>query len=149
MSQIERLLLTLGRRATDPRGNRRINELAGADIERAGASMLGRVGDLEPARLSELAQAAGVDISTASRQVGALVEVGFVRRTADPTDRRAALHELTDEGRELWTRLVDARRRWVADIVVDLTEDERRTLGDLLGRVADRIEAIDRATYGT
>jgi DNA-binding MarR family transcriptional regulator len=90
-----------------------------------------------------------VDISTASRQVGALVEVGFVRRTADPTDRRAALHELADEGRELWTRLVDARRRWVADIVVDLTEDERRTLGDLLGRVADRIEAIDRATYGT
>jgi hypothetical protein len=52
MSQIERLLLTLGLRATDPRGNRRINELAGADIERAGASMLGRVGDLEPARLS-------------------------------------------------------------------------------------------------
>lgn len=149
MSQIDRLLLTLVRRATDPRGNRRINELAGADIERAGAAMLGRIGDMEPARLSELAQAAGVDVSTASRQVGSLVEAGFVRRTPDPTDRRASLHELTGEGRELRARLVEARRRWVADLVVDLTEDERRTLGDLLGRLADRIEAMDRATEGS
>ncbi|MDY7101552.1 MAG: MarR family transcriptional regulator [Actinomycetota bacterium] len=142
LAQIDRALVLLVRKATDPRGNRRINELAGADIERAGAAMLVRVSESEPARLSELARAAGVDISTASRQVAALVDAGFVRRRDDPTDRRAHLHELTDDGRALRERLGDARRRWIADMVAGLSDEERRVLGALLERVTEPMAGI-------
>ncbi|MGA9275430.1 MAG: hypothetical protein WBV89_00640, partial [Ilumatobacter sp.] len=73
ISTIEEALITLVRRANDPRGNRTINRAAGVDIERAGAVMLARVDEFAPARLSVLADAAGVGVSTASRQVARLV----------------------------------------------------------------------------
>ena len=114
VARIEQSVLALLRRANDPRGNQRINELAGIDIERAGAVMLARVEELQPARLSLLAEAAGLDVSTASRQVARLVEQGYVERTSDPSDARAVLHPLqgfSDEEREvlagLLGRLVD------------------------------------------
>lgn len=142
-AQIERALIALSRRVTDPRGNRVINEMAGADIERAGATMLGRIHDLGPARLSDLACAAGVDISTASRQVARLVELDFVVRVPDPQDGRASLHSLSPAGRDLRDRLVQARHEWIDSIVVDLAPDERAVLGDLLGRVIDRMTVVD------
>lgn len=141
--EIERALVALSRKVTDPRGNRRINEMAGADIERAGATMLSRIDDLEPARLSDLACAAGVDVSTASRQVARLVELGFVGRVPDPEDRRAARHSLTPEGRAVRERLLEARHEWIESIVVDLSRDERTVLGDLLGRVIDRMDEVE------
>ena len=145
LAEIERALLTLVRKATDPRGNRTINDLAGADIERAGAAMLARIEEHEPARLSELAEAAGVDVSTASRQLARLVELGLVERRPDPDDRRAALHRLSPTGRALRGRLAQARREWIDGILVDLDEGERRTLARLLGVVADRILTDDHA----
>lgn len=142
-TQIERALIALSRRVTDPRGNRVINELAGADIERAGATMIGRIHDLGPARLSDLACAAGVDISTASRQVARLVDLGFVSRVPDPDDGRASRHSLSPSGRDLRDRLVQARYEWIDSIVVDLSPDERQVLGELLGRVIDRMAVVD------
>lgn len=152
LGEIERALIALVRRATDPRGNRTINELAGADIERAGATMLARIEEHEPARLSELADAAGVDISTASRQVAKLVTLGFVERTPDPDDRRASSHRLSRSGRSLRRRLAQARRDWIDGLLVDLDEGERAVLAELLGRVADRMQSEDRVettTVGT
>jgi DNA-binding MarR family transcriptional regulator len=142
-AEIERALIALAREVTDPRGNRVINELAGADIERAGATMLARIEELQSARLSELACAAGVDISTASRQVARLAELGFVDRTPDPDDRRATLHALSDSGRDLRARLSQSRHEWIDRIVVDLSPDEQRVLGDLLGRVIDRMALVE------
>jgi DNA-binding MarR family transcriptional regulator len=142
-AQIERALIALSRRVTDPRGNRVINEMAGADIERAGATMLARIYELQPARLSDLACAAGVDISTASRQVARLVDLGFVARVPDPDDGRATRHSLSATGADLRDRLVQARHEWIDAIVVDLSPGEREVLGDLLGRVIDRMTVVD------
>lgn len=64
-----------------------------------------------PARIGSLAQSSGLDASSVSRQVQALVDEGLVRRTPDPNDGRAHLVEVTDAGRE---RLA-AGRKAVAD----------------------------------
>ncbi len=143
IARIEAALVLLVRRANDPRGNKTINQAAGVDIERASAVMLARVEELEPARLSELADAAGVDISTASRQVARLVDDGYVERRADPDDRRASAHRLTPEGRDVRARLTTARRAWFEEVLADFDAEERAVLATLLERFVARMQPDD------
>lgn len=140
LDRIDEALVTLMRRSRDPRGNQRINAIAGVEIERSGAVMLAHVEEHQPARLSALADAAGIEISTASRQVARLVDYGFVERGPDPDDRRASAHRLTAAGRDLRRRLVEARRTWLATLLSDFEPDERAQLAELLERFNARAD---------
>lgn len=53
-----------------------------------------------PRRLGELASTAGVTAPAITLSVAALERHGWVRRSPDPSDRRATLVSLTDAGRE-------------------------------------------------
>lgn len=142
---IEQALVRLVRRATDPRGNSLINERAGVDLERSGSTLLFRIAELEPARLSAIAEAAGIEPSTASRQVARLVEKQLVDRVADPKDRRASTHRLTATGRDVHQRLRRARADWISEVLDAFTEDERAQLAMLLNRlVSDLISGSER-----
>ncbi|TDC32960.1 MarR family transcriptional regulator [Micromonospora sp. 15K316] len=57
-------------------------------------------------RLTDLAGRLRIGKGTLSRQIRALEELGLVRRTPDPTDRRASQLSLTEEGQ----RRFDAAR---------------------------------------
>lgn len=109
--------------------------------------MLARVEDLQPARLSDLADAAGVEVSTASRQVARLVEQGYVQRTADPADARAALHELTQKGLDARAKLRATGTAFFRAALGDFTESEQESLANLLTRFVDGVlSASSRAT---
>lgn len=142
IARIEAGLIALLRRANDPRGNRRINQRAGVDIERSGSVMLARIEELEPVRLCELADLVGIDTSTASRQVGRLVDAGYVGRRNDPDDGRAMAHHLTPSGREIRQCLKRARREWFEEAVADFSSRERDQFADLLSRFVNRMDAI-------
>ena len=58
-----------------------------------------------PLRVSALAEAVHSDVSTVSRQVSTLVDLGFVTRGPDPDDGRAQALSLTDEGDALLTAI--------------------------------------------
>ena len=148
IARIELALLKLVRRANDPRANRRVNAAAGVDveIERAGSVMLARVEELEPVRLSDLAEAIGVDASTASRQVARLVDCGLVRREPDPHDGRATVHRLTPAGRDVRIKIVDARRAWFTRVLEDFDEAERESLAGLFERFVHHLEAVQPRT---
>ena len=66
-----------------------------------------------PLRVSALAEAVHSDVSTVSRQVTTLVELGFVTRGPDPDDGRAQALTLTDEGNALLHRHPVAARAWL------------------------------------
>nr|WP_246256132.1 MarR family transcriptional regulator [Isoptericola halotolerans] len=68
------------------------------DRPRAGLGVVRMLRSRGPAQLCEVADVLRVDASVASRQVSALVDAGFLRRTVDPSDRRARTLELTDAG---------------------------------------------------
>ena len=148
ISVIQTSLVKLARRANDPRGNKRINHIAGVEVERASAVMLARVEELEPARLSELADSAGVDISTASRQMARLVEDGLVLRGADPSDGRASTHRLSPSGRALQHKLTAARRRVFEETLEGFTATERDQLAALLERFVARLPDDDGSPAG-
>ena len=66
-----------------------------------------------PMRVSALAEVLHSDVSTVSRQVSTLVDLGFVVRGPDPDDGRAQALSLTDEGSALLTAIREDRDRWL------------------------------------
>jgi DNA-binding MarR family transcriptional regulator len=90
-----------------------------------------------PARVRDVAEALHVDVSVASRQVAALTTAGYVRRGADPDDRRAQRVSLTEAGEAALER---AHERIVAVFGAALhewTDEEIASLTTALGRLRD------------
>ena len=83
------------------------------ELDRSAYGILCRLVDEGPQRLGLLAQAFGLDPSTITRQVQALEHAGLVERQSDPTDRRASLLELTDQGRLVLVTTRERRRAWL------------------------------------
>jgi DNA-binding MarR family transcriptional regulator len=89
-----------------------------------------------PHMMRELADELGLSPRNVTAAVDALEADALVRRTAHPSDRRATLVELTDEGfhaaeQELAPRLVA-----ISDLFSELTKTEQRQLTALLDRLA-------------
>ena len=144
-ARIEEALIQLVRRANDPRGNASLKARARIDLDRAASTLLYRIEELGPARLSDVAAAAGVEISTASRPVARLVDQGYVERRDDPDDGRAALLTCTAEGLAVVERLRVARREWVRDVLAAFDAGEQARFADLFERFVDRVVATSVA----
>ncbi|MGC4961485.1 MarR family winged helix-turn-helix transcriptional regulator [Gordonia sp. DT218] len=96
----------------------------------------------ESMRSRELAEGLNADPSTVSRHVAQLVELGLVRREADPADGRATLLVITDAGRERVEAMRMVRRTAMDDAMSDWTDDELATLVRLLSRFVDAAESV-------
>lgn len=90
----------------------------------------------DPLSVSELGEAVGVDQPRASRLVQQAVELGLVRREADPNDARRTRIALTDEGRELVAGFRGERREAVDTALAEFTDAERAELARLLTKLA-------------
>lgn len=89
----------------------------------------------ENCRQIDLAEILEIKPITLARQIDLLEESGLVRRNKDVDDRRAYRLEITDKARlimqELWT-IADAVE---AEVLVALSDEERRSIVALLERV--------------
>jgi DNA-binding MarR family transcriptional regulator len=115
-----------------------------ARVDRAAYLTLSRLDDHGTARMSELAGVLCLDLSTVSRQVRALEDLGLVGRTSDPEDRRACLLQPTESGRALVAGVKESFNRLVDLALADWSERDRQTLTALLGRIATDLRP-DRA----
>ena len=92
----------------------------------------------EPPTQLVLARRLGLDRTVMTHLVDALEDAGLVERRADPADRRARRLVATRAG----ASLLDALDRRLADVeegvLSALDPDERRTLRELLAKVAVR-----------
>lgn len=93
-----------------------------------------------PLSVSALGEAIGVDQPRASRLVQQGVELGYVRREADPDDARRTRIALTDDGRKLARGMRGERREVLGRALAAFTEEEQRDLARLLGKLADNWE---------
>lgn len=85
-----------------------------------------------PPRLGDIAARLDIAPRSTTEVVDALEERGLVRRSPDPTDRRAVTIALTDEGRGLRRRVDRVRARKGDEFFGHLTDAQRETLADLL-----------------
>ena len=94
------------------------------------------------------ALAASLDLSSGAMtsRLDRLEEAGFVRRVADPDDRRSVVVELTPAGRESWDAAADAMGRREAFFASALTKAEQKQLNELLRKLMIAFEAREPKT---
>jgi DNA-binding MarR family transcriptional regulator len=86
-------------------------------------------------RPSVLADELRIAPRSATEVVDALEDRGWLRRSADPTDRRATTLTLTPRGQDLVARIEDVRREASEQVLGVLTAEQRRTLHGILSLV--------------
>jgi DNA-binding MarR family transcriptional regulator len=102
------------------------------NLERSAYGIMCKLADEGPQRLGALATAFGLDPSTITRQVQALEEIGLAARTTDPSDRRASILDLTDNGREVLDTTRTRRRSKLQRALSDWPESDLTDFGRLL-----------------
>ena len=107
---------------------------AGVKAEMAATAVLMTLEDRGQVRPSAVAEALALDLSSVSRQVAGLERDGWVTRRRDPADSRAALLELTPEGRDVLSRVRAARVAHLRRLLPDWTDDELADFASSLHR---------------
>lgn len=95
-------------------------------------------------RVGELADAMGVDETSATRLADRLQAAGLIERRRAPEDGRVAIVVLTLHGQELAEAAAEQRRRFFEDVLAALEPAERSELVRLTAKAADALKAIAR-----
>ncbi|MDK3016465.1 MarR family winged helix-turn-helix transcriptional regulator [Pseudodonghicola flavimaris] len=93
-----------------------------------------------PMRQNELAQQLGLETSGVVRLLDTLATRGLVRRIEDPTDRRAKLLELTDDGIALGARADRIARALRRELLAEVTAEELTLTMRLLHKLSAVLE---------
>jgi DNA-binding MarR family transcriptional regulator len=104
-------------------------------------AVLRSLGDAGPAAQGPLADRIGLDRSDMVSLVDELEAAGHVVRSTDPTDRRRKIVTLTGSGEALLEELHALVVAADDDLLSPLSDEEQRTLADLLTRI---LPAADR-----
>ena len=70
-----------------------------------------------------------------------LVDKGFVQVTTDEKDRRIRRLQVTEEGLPALEAMRALKREWRAAVMQGFTEEEQRTLSQLLERLVENTQA--------
>lgn len=89
-----------------------------------------------PLTVSEVGEAIGVDQPRASRLIQQGVDMGLVRREADPDDARRTRIALTDEGARIARGFRGQRREHLTQALAAFSPQERADLARLLTKLA-------------
>jgi DNA-binding MarR family transcriptional regulator len=98
--------------------------------------LLGAGGSLSPCEIGEQLL---VTRGTVTGLLDSLERQRLVRRLPHPKDRRMLLIELTDEGRALLDRLLPEHERGISDLLACLSEAEKTSFTQVLGKIQDRL----------
>lgn len=71
-------------------------------------------------------------VGTISLVVNNLEKMGYIKREADPNDKRICTLSLTDSGRKIISKIVPENEKMINDYMEKLDNEERKTLLKLL-----------------
>ncbi|WP_232661553.1 MarR family winged helix-turn-helix transcriptional regulator [Pseudonocardia sp. TRM90224] len=111
-------------------------------VERATYLLLVHLVKDGPRRAGALAEAVHSDPSTISRQIGHLVKLGYVERTADPEDGRATLLAATELGQRVYQQNRARRNEWIAGMFDSWSAADGAQFAELLGRFTTDFETV-------
>ena len=81
-----------------------------------------------PSQVTALGDDLDMLVSTASRLSDRLAAAGLITRRVSPTNRRATLLELTDDGRQVLDDLISTRTAALAAVIAHMNPDDRSAL---------------------
>lgn len=90
-----------------------------------------------PVRVSALADALALDVSTVSRHVSGLEAEGLLFRQEDPGDRRATIVDISDTGRGYVSRALEERSAILRSALSSWADGDIHALTGYLDRLSD------------
>lgn len=99
-------------------------------------------GRASPSNPADLAERAGVTRATMTGLIDTLEKDGYVRREPDANDRRMMLVKLTPKAEAFLQSMLPGYFRRISQLMVGLTESERRLFIQLLDKVAQQNAAL-------
>ncbi len=134
LSRVLELTLLLGRDATE--------NLTRMGLTEARAHLLWELRTLAPCTQRELATALRVTPRAVTALVDGLAETGFVTREPCPTDRRATLVTLTEQGHATTQVMVDGFRNLACQLFTDMPAGVFDGFDDGLTHVIGRLRTL-------
>ena len=95
----------------------------------------------EGLKMSELSESLLVSNGNVTGVVIRLIKDGFVTRTVDSSDRRAATVRLTRKGREAFLKMAASHETWIHDMFANLSDNQIAELTRLVDYMRRSIEA--------
>lgn len=95
-----------------------------------------------PLRLSELAAAMELDLSTVSRHVRHLSDSDLVVRDSDPADGRACLVSLSPRGRQVLEAVRDSRRALLRRVLAGWNPQDQQAVATAVCALAAALHAV-------
>lgn len=126
-----------------PQRDEALIQQAGIALDRALFPLLVGIERLGPIGVVELADRAGRDYTTVSRQVARLDSLGLVERQASATDGRSRVATVTPKGQAMTARLDAARAQMAERIFASWAPDDVGDLVRLMRRFASELEALE------
>jgi DNA-binding MarR family transcriptional regulator len=137
---IERSWTRLARIPTRSRSYGLVLARAGLFLERSAYPILACLKDLGSVRMTELADAIGIDLSTLSRQVAVLERRKLVVRAVDPSDARVRTLRPTESGASALGKIAEAHQLFIGETLTEWTQSDREALCQLMERLATDAE---------
>lgn len=142
LTEIEQSLRSLFRASLVNRFHQLATRNAGVELDRSAYFALATLSQTEPLRISELAEACGVDASTMSRLVDRLLEHGLIEANVASRDRRAVLLQVSERGKRVLQAVESERRMLLARALADWPEDDQKAFAALMARF---VSSVNRA----
>ena len=117
---------------------------SGIQLDRALFPLLIQIGRYGPLGVVELADRAGRDYTTVSRQVAKLEELGLAQRQKNARDKRVNEAVITAAGKAMTDKIDAARTQIYQQLFADWPAEERAELTRLLQRFVGDFMAVDR-----
>lgn len=104
-------------------------------------SALGAMQQLEEPTLARIAACEGVKPPSMVKTLQHLESLGYIERSAHPSDGRMVVLRISDKGERMIEGMRERRNRALASAIEGLTDEERQVLEraiPILGRLAER-----------
>lgn len=105
------------------------------DLDPASYSLLLMIDDAGSLRGMDVADRAGLDKSTVSRQIATLVGLDLLERVPDPDDGRARLVQLSEAGRSRLEAVRERRSERLREVFAQWSTSDLHELARLLGKL--------------
>lgn len=136
---LERSLATVLRVLSDRAMTGDVAERCGYDLPPASWALLEYLDAHGTLRVSDIAACHGVDVSSITPRLKRLESVGLVSRERAPTDARAFLISITDEGSHALESVHAARRETLHRAIDGIDASRVASAADVLRRIANHL----------
>ncbi len=123
-----------------PRQDDVLLRAASVSLDRALFPLLVRLSSSRAMSVAQLAEQAGRDPSTVSRQLAKLEQLGLIKRPSTHEDMRVRAATITKAGSRTVAAISEARRKLLEELIEDWSADERRMFPQLVQKLADAMK---------